>query len=148
MKRSHTALALLILVALAAPALGQTPPSANLAGPGFRELDADRDGRVSMAEVMSYALKKSRLTQPFRVDDVDRDRDGTLTREELLDAGVRGLERYGTINARDLDANGDGYVSREELDEFFRKHHNRELERADKDGDGSLSPSEFALFRF
>jgi Ca2+-binding EF-hand superfamily protein len=136
--------AALALAALAAPAPAQTVPPAT----DFKALDTDRDGRVSLDEVMACALKQSSLTRPFRVDEVDRDRDGRLTREEFLRAGIEGLERYGVIDVRELDANGDGYVSREELDEFFRNRHRQEFARVDADRDGTLRPAEFALFRF
>jgi Ca2+-binding EF-hand superfamily protein len=137
---------ILLLALLAAPALAQTAPSAKVEG--FRTVDADGDGRLSLEEILAAARKQSSLVRPFRVDEVDRDHDGKLTPEEFLKAGVAGLERYGVIDVRELDTDGDGYVSRAELDAFFRKRHAEEFRRVDADGDGSLRPAEFALFRF
>jgi len=139
---------ILFVALLAVPALAQTTPPAKVAADGFRAVDADGDGKLSLEEVLAAGLKKSSLSRPFRVDEVDRDHDGKLTPEEFLKAGVAGLERYGVIDVRELDTDGDGYVSREELDAFFRKRHAEEFRRVDADGDGSLRPAEFALFRF
>lgn len=143
-------LVIALLAALAVPPLGgaalaQVPPPAK---PEFHHLDTDKDGKVTLEEVMAYALKKSNLTRPFSVDEVDADHDGKLTPEELKKAGITGLEKYGVIDVKELDIHGDGYVSREDLDEYFRRKHREEFRRADEDKNGSLHPSEFALFRF
>lgn len=140
------ALALLLLAAASASA--QVAPPATGAGPSFKSLDTNRNGRVSLEEVMAYAKKKSTQVQPFRLADVDLDGDGMLTPEELQKAGVKDLDGQGAISARDLDINGDGYVSREDLDEYFRRKHRAEFARADADKDAWLKESEFALFRF
>ena len=148
MKRLVLIAALTLVCAL--PALAQVvPPAAPAPGqPAFHELDTNKDGRVSLDEVLAYALKKSNVVQPFRIADVDTDGDGKLTQEELRKAGINGLERFGTISAKDLDIRGDGYVSREDIDEYFRRKHRAEHARADANKDGMLHPSEFALFRF
>jgi len=143
-----SASALAALLCLAAPGFAQVPPLAKTAAPSFHELDGDRDGRVSLAEVMAYATKKSAAVRPFRIKDVDLDGDGMLTQEELQKAGIKGFESCGTVNARDLNISGDGYVSRQDLDQYFARKHREEFARADADHDASLSPSEFALFRF
>jgi len=135
-------------ICCAGPAAAQVPPLIPAKAPTFQELDADRDGRVSLEEVMAYAKKKSSLVKPFRVADVDLDGDGLLTPEELKKAGITGLEGEGVIRVRDLDITPDGYVSREDLDEYFRRKHREEYNRVDADKDGRLRPSEFALFRF
>jgi len=132
---------------LAVPALAQVAPS-KAVSPSFKELDADRNARVSLDEVMAFAKKRSTLVEPFNVAGVDLDKDGKLTQEELNKAGIKGLEHEGVINVRDLDMSADGYVSREDLDEYFRRKHREEYARADADKDGSLKQSEFALFRF
>ena len=116
--------------------------------PSFKSLDTDRNGRVSLEEVLAYAKKKSATVQPFLIRDVDLDADGQLTPEELKKAGIKGLEGQGVINVRDLDINGDGYVSRDDLDEYFKRKHREEYARVDADKDGLLKRSEFALFRF
>jgi len=140
--------AALVLFCLGAPAFAQVPPPAKIGAPAFHELDGDRNGRVSLAEVMAYATKQSAAAQPFRIADVDLDGDGKLTQEEFRKAGITGFETLGTVDARDLDFTGDGYVSRQDLDEYFARKHREAFARADADHDASLSPSEFALFRF
>jgi hypothetical protein len=147
------AAAALAVALAAAPAPAQVPPPVKplakpLAAPSFTELDANRDGRVSLDEVLAYATQKSAAVKPFRIADVDLDGDGKLTQEELRKAGITGFEGMGTISARDLDISGDGYVTRQELDEFFARKHREAFARADADHDGSLRQSEFVLFRF
>lgn len=147
MRNVGTALACLAVLAWAAPAPAQKRPSEEHA-PAFERLDTSRDGRVSLEEVLAYARLKSAEAQPFRIAGADADGDGRLSPEERRRAGIVGLESFGHIDLRELDKNGDGYVSREELDEFFRKRHGEAFARADADGDGRLSPSEFVLLRF
>ena len=137
--------ALLTLAALPAPAQAQVVPPAR---PDFHQLDANKDGHLTLEEVLAYAKKQSAQAKGFRVADVDRDGDGILTPEELKKAGVKGLEHFEAINVRDLDIRGDGYVSREDLDEYFRRRHREAYARADGDGDGKVHTTDFALYRF
>jgi len=140
-------LATLLLPAL--PAVAQVSPPAKAAAASFKEMDANRDGRVSLDEVMACAKKRSSAVTPFRISDVDTDGDGRLTQEELRKAGIKGLEDQGTIDARELDAvTPDGYVTSQDLDEYFRRKHRQAFAKADADKDGTLRQSEFALFRF
>lgn len=141
------ALAALTLVGavLPAPALAQVVPPAR---PDFHQMDANKDGHLTLEEVLFYAKKQSAQAKGFRVADVDRDGDGVLTPEELKKAGVKGLEHFEAINVKDLDIRGDGYVSREDLDEYFRRKHREAYARADADGDGKVHTTDFALYRF
>ncbi len=149
MRHACAALALgLILASAATAAQAQTPPPGRVAGPSFKALDANHDGRLSLDEVLAYAKKTCTEVQPFRIADVDLDGDGRLTPEELKQAGIKGLEQFGTIDVKELDIRGDGYISREDLDEYFRRKHREAFARADANKDGTLTPREFALFRF
>lgn len=142
---------LLALLLMSSPALAQVaPPAAPQApkGPQFHELDADKDGHLTLEEVLAYAKKQSAQAKGFRIADVDRDKNGLLTPEELKAAGITGLEPFGAVNVKDLDIRGDGYVSREDLDEYFRRQHREAYARADQDRDGRIRKTEFALYRF
>lgn len=141
----------LALVLLATPALAQvTPPitPANAKGPQFHQLDANKDGNLTLDEVLAYAKKQSAKVKTFSVADVDKDGDGILTPEELKAAGVTGMEHFEAINVKDLDVRGDGYISKEDLDEYFRRKHREAYARADQDRDGRIRTTEFALYRF
>ncbi len=154
MKRRAASLfaaALLLAPLLSAQALAQVvPPAAPKTpqGPQFHEMDANKDGNLTLEEVLAYAKKQSAQAKAFRIADVDRDGDGVLTPEELQAAGLAGMEPFGTINVKDLDIRGDGYISKADLDEYFRRKHREAYARADQDGDGRIRKTEFALYRF
>jgi len=147
----HARVALVLGAALlgaAFSAQAQTPPTGPNGGLTFKAMDTDKNGRLSLEEVLSYAKKKSAGVKPFRISDADLDGDGQLTPEEQRKAGITGLEQFGTVNLKEMDINGDGYISQEDLDEYFRRKHREAFARADADKDKALRPSEFALFRF
>lgn len=150
MKRAAALLAafLLPLALAAAEAQAQPGPPGKAGPPSFQALDTNRDGRLTLDEVLAYAKRKSAEVQPFRIRDADLDGDGRITVEEQRKAGIKGLERFGAVDLKELDVRGDGYVSREALDEYFRRRHREAHARADADHDGALTPGEFALFRF
>jgi len=80
--------AIIAIPALAQHAGGQHPAGhgammGGIGGRGFTMLDADKDGRVSMAEASSRALAM--------FDRVDANRDGTITMEER--GAARGMMR-------------------------------------------------------
>lgn len=140
---------ILALLSLCSPALAQVvPPAAPAKGPQFHELDGNKDGHLTLDEVLAYAKKQSAQAGAFRIADVDRNGDGILTPEELQAAGVSRLEHFGAINVKELDTRGDGYISRADLDEYFRRKHREAYARADQDGDGRIHKTEFALYRF
>jgi len=148
MRQKTVVLLLGLLLLTAAAAQAQKAPSAKVAGPLFKEIDADKSGHLTLEEVLAYATKKSSDVKPFRITDADLDGDGKLTVEEQRKAGIKGLEQFGTVNLKEMDLNGDGYISREDIDEYFRRKHRAAFARADADKDQVLRPSEFALFRF
>ncbi|MBI5518872.1 MAG: EF-hand domain-containing protein [Desulfovibrio sp.] len=138
--------ALLLAALLFAPGHAQVPASQGV--PAFHLLDRDGDGRVTLAEVLAYAKQQRELAKPFAVKDVDRDGDGIITQEELKAAGIKGFEGMGSISVKELDKNGDGYVSHEDIENYLNTKHREAYARADADGDGRITPSEFVLFRF
>lgn len=99
--------------------------------------DADRDGRVSLAEWTAW-----RSAHPGRGGG---DRGGQAGEQAGAPAGAEGMGR-GRDPARmfqRLDLNHDGYLTAEEIDAFSA----RRFSRADGDRDGRLSPDERAGLR-
>jgi len=133
------------------------------------QIDADRDGRISMGETLDYSggMRRAIAAKDVRslFVDMDLDRDGRLSLDEVLkdlqlpgegDAGATG---EGVLR-RDLesqkfslaDANGDGFLDEDELPAlFFPESHSGVLEltakatlaQKDEDKDGFLSLREF-----
>lgn len=148
MRHAQVAFVLGLALLLGATVSAQAQPAAKPSGPAFEAVDADRNGRLTLDEVLAYAKKKGSEVQPFSITHADLDGDGKLGLDEQRKAGIKGLEQFGAVNLKEMDINGDGYISREDLDEFFRRKHREAYARADADKDQMLRPSEFALFRF
>lgn len=150
MKRLVSSLfaALLGLLTVCSAAPAQTTPPAQPQRPSFTELDTNKNGGLTLDEVLVYAKKNALDLRGFAIQDVDKNHDGTLSQDELRAAGIKGLEGHEVINLKDLDTNGDGYVSREELELYIRKRYANEFRRSDADQDGVVRPREFAIFRF
>jgi hypothetical protein len=149
--RFSACLLLVLATLLPADISAQTPPlatSASVGQPSFKAIDADRNGRLSLDEVLAYAQKDSSLVTPFRVADVDTNGDGVLSVEEQKKAGLTGFAQFGAVNLKELDANGDGYITREEIDAYFARRHRAAFAQADHDKSGDLTPREFVLYRF
>jgi Ca2+-binding EF-hand superfamily protein len=113
------------------------------AGPGFprteksfNQLDGDKDGKLSVAEVGPRSEKYL-----FRLD---QNADGSLTKEEIEAWLQKGLERRRDLMLADYDADRDGAISRQELSTFVTA----EFGKADKDGDGSISLEESRSYRY
>lgn len=145
----HTAPALLAALVAAVPALAQetgTPMDGPMDGPMggpmgmmmFETLDADGDGKVTVAEIEAHRLAA--------VVALDADGNGLISRDELIAAHVRmATERAARMADRRLaaqDANGDGQLSAAEL-AAPPMPPKRLFERADTDGDGAISEAEF-----
>jgi Ca2+-binding EF-hand superfamily protein len=113
------------------------------AGPGFprteksfNQLDGDKDGKLSVAEIEPRSEKYL-----FRLD---QNADGSLTKEEIEAWLQKGLQRRRDLMLADYDADRDGAISRQELSTFV----SAEFGKADKDGDGSMSLEESRTYRY
>ncbi|MDX2060925.1 MAG: YHYH protein [Gemmatimonadales bacterium] len=98
------------------------------------EMDADKDGTLTRAELASEAEKTFAA--------YDRDGDGSLTREEYEQGpGVRSaLGGFVRQHSAEIDADGDSSITRAELDATT----GRMFGRADRDGDGTLAREELS----
>jgi Ca2+-binding EF-hand superfamily protein len=113
------------------------------AGPGFprteksfNQLDGDKDGKLSVAEIEPRSEKYL-----FRLD---QNADGSLTKEEIEAWLQKGLQRRRDLMLADYDADRDGAISRQELSTFV----SAEFGKADKDGDGSISLEESRTYHY
>jgi hypothetical protein len=97
----------------------------------FGEMDADKNGEVTLKEMRTHAEK--------RRAEADINKDGTVTAEER--ARVR-EKRHAEYFAK-LDKNNDGAISKSEAPERMK----RWFDRVDKNGNGFLGKSEWASHR-
>lgn len=111
--------------------------------PGFAELDADGDGRITAEDF------EARRAERFAAFDTNGD--GQVSRTEFeAEASARAAERAGAIFER-LDVDGDGMLSRDVIEMLSRDVIElgggamapRMIDRFDTDGDGAISAEEF-----
>jgi hypothetical protein len=122
------------LSALLTASLLATPAAAETADEAFARLDQNHDGSISRAEILS--LREAMFAR------IDTNNDGVLTRLEIEDARAampRGQRPPKDTRIWQQDANGDQRLS---LAEYTSRSDG--FDRADRDGDGLLSASEFA----
>lgn len=141
------ALAVALAVALAAaaatlPVMTQARGMPGIGdGPGmmpdFDQFDADKDGKVTEAEVAAFRTNM--------VAGADADKDGLLSVEELTAHEVKMIEamaaRHAARRIADQDANGDGKLSAEEM--LAAPMPAAIFARMDADGDGAVTEAEF-----
>ncbi len=96
----------------------------------FAEMDADKDGKVTPAEMRAY--------RDGRFAAADANGDGKVSVEELDDVGKAGRVEKLRKMVLWLDADGDGMLSPVEFDQ----RRGMMLSRMDADGDGALSAEE------
>ncbi len=131
---ASTAAAIVGAVAFAAPGVAQRFQQGAMGMMGgfgaeqvMREVDTDRDGRITQAEI--DAAVNARFAR------FDADQNGRLSLDEF-NALWADLTRPVTVRAfQFLDPNGDASVTKAEVDERF----GRLVQRFDRNGDGALS---------
>ncbi len=133
-------LAIAVLLPAAALAQGPGGPGKRAAfgeRPTFETLDADGDGRITVAEFK--ALSQARF------DRLDADGNGVISEDEMVArATEKAAEKAAQRFARLLewrDADGDGALSAVELADGRGE---RLFARADSNGDGVISAEEYA----
>ncbi len=137
---SALALAGIAAAALATAALAEKKPLDGPDGPmmlqRFDEMDADKDGKVTEAEIEAW--------HTARFTAADADKNGQLSADELTAMQIarmqeRMAERSKKMIER-LDVNADGQPSAEELAKMGKRE--TPFQRADADGDGGISKEE------
>jgi hypothetical protein len=109
-----------------------------MAGPGldFATLDADKDGKITKAEMEDY--------RAARTAEIDADGDGFLSADELAAMQIKAFtERAQDMAARMvtmMDADNDGKLSAAEL--AARPGPEMMFDRIDADGDGAVTQAE------
>jgi len=133
------------------------------------KIDVDKDGKISLAEVISYskAMRKIIAKKDIHtvIDEMDGDKDGKLSLPELL----KDMEQWGeegeedkaqgakrkdleTAKFRAADNDGNGLLDQEELPGLFYPETHEgvlamtaasTLKSKDTDGNGELTPKEF-----
>ena len=99
----------------------------------FETLDTDGNGALTQEELQARG--------DARFNEIDADADGFLSEAELANAGRENANQRAARILSRLDANNDGKLGR---DEMRPRNDGRMFERADADGNGSISEEEFA----
>jgi hypothetical protein len=104
----------------------------------FRQLDANKDGRLDKAEFSAlYRVADPAASAKRDMRGLDKDKDGFLTPRD-------GVATWAALGG--LDANNDGRISREELEKRPATFTARDFASADKSRDGFLDLTEFVLW--
>ena len=101
----------------------------------FKRMDADGDGRISVAE--SEAFRASRFER------LDANADGSVTMEEIRDGRERKRTERTEKRFGKLDANGNGTVEKSEYDAMA----DQRFDRMDSNNDGVLTLDEIRVHR-
>ncbi len=111
-------------------------PEAVFGGMDFATLDADGDGKITLAELEAY--------RAARVTEIDTDKDGKISAAELSAMHMARMQaRADAMAARMIerhDADGDGLLTAAEF--VTPPAPQRMFDRADTDGDGALTAAE------
>jgi len=133
------------------------------------KIDADKDGKISLAEIISYSQHMRKIIAKKDIhtviEEMDADKDGKLSLPELL----KDMEQWGeegeedkaqavkrkdleTAKFRAADSDGNGLLDPEELPALFYPETHEgvlamtaasTLKSKDTDGSGELTPKEF-----
>lgn len=105
----------------------------------FAELDADKNGALSAAELDGVQGPATMIKRHFA--EIDANRDGQLTHDELrvaMEAHHADMESHHAAVVEQFDTDGDGEMSLEERTAAHRYH----FDQADTDDSGTLSRAE------
>ena len=100
--------ALVALIAGTAMAATEGAPEGGWRGGFFRQLDANKDGKIERTEVQAWAEARFKA--------LDTAGDGALTKEQYVDAMIAKIRPRLEQRFDTLDANKDGKVTAEEFE--------------------------------
>jgi Ca2+-binding EF-hand superfamily protein len=101
----------------------------------FERMDADKDGKVTLAEFAPLAEKR------FLREDADKD--GQVTTAEIDEALKKQMERRRNMMLAAMDADRNGTITKAELDQFVSAM----VKGADANADGGVSLDEARMFK-
>ncbi|MEJ6401285.1 EF-hand domain-containing protein [Yoonia sp. 2307UL14-13] len=107
--------------------------------PDFATLDANGDGALTQEELRTQAAAR------FAARDTNGD--GALSAEELRAVAAERASRRTAGMIERLDQNGDGLLQQTELEARGSQRATRLFERADSDGNGTISAEEFGAIK-
>jgi len=142
-----------------------TPLTPEQMGKLFKKMDADKNGKVTLAEVDAFGHHMRRGIAKIELDAImkpkDTNKDGKLSLPEFLGVDSKDTTREKpseerrkemVIEFNELDANSDTFVDIDELSNLFQHHTNEKVEvtltaaamsQKDTNKDGVLSLDEF-----
>jgi len=121
-----------------------------------KKIDANSNGKVSLAEASDFAHKMRRQWANTEVkeiiSDMDVDKDGKVSAKEFIGAHGFDSEKDRKVDFEKADLNKDGIMSEDEIASHHHFHHseevetlltNRAMQDKDKDKNGALTLEEF-----
>jgi len=86
----------------------------------FSQMDADKDGKVTKDEFMTFHTEVATKAREARFDQLDTNGDGKITRDEFMAVQLEEAERIAEVRFRIIDRDKDGVLSENEVTRRFR----------------------------
>jgi Ca2+-binding EF-hand superfamily protein len=86
----------------------------------FSQIDADKDGKVTKDEFMTFHMEPATKIREARFDQLDTNKDGKITRDEFMTIQLEEARKIGDLRFNAIDSNKDGVLSENEVITRFR----------------------------
>lgn len=86
----------------------------------FSQVDADKDGKVTKDEFMTFHMEPATKIREARFDQLDTNGDGKITRDEFMTVQLEEARKIGELKFNGIDRDKDGVLSEEEVIRRFR----------------------------